>query len=799
LGFPNEATTAYTATPTVAGILPVTVTVTNSVGTATATALITVNAPPPPPAVAPTISIPLASQSVQLGKPVTLSVTAGGTLPLVYTWRVAGVQVADAANTYTFTPTATTSVTVTVSNLALPAAASTAVITVTPDPPPPPVVIAPTITTGLINATVAVGEPVTFTVVAAGTAPLDYAWTENGVKITDTTATYAFTPQLADNNAVFIATVSNSAGTVTSSATLTVNAPVETSIVGKWTTLPYLMPVNPVHATLINDGRVLFVSGSGNCAPTQAGCPSGVLPNTAYTAALWTPTAGTFQIIDNMAWDMFCNGMGIFPDGKIFINGGTLAYSGGSAVKQMAAMMGPRAKVMVTDGGASTVIGHFTVTAENTPGHRMPAVVTTANDDEFLGSSNSDIFDPTTNTFTQVQTMVHGRWYPTITELNDGRLMTAAGQDENAEDNNTVEIYTEGTGWSPAIPPICDALGDECAAVVVNPDGTLTPGTIPGSPQFYPRMFLMPSGPYMGKVFHAGPEPQSYIFDPNAFNPTAKVAEQNWTYLTSTNYVGSTGDTTGGIRTYGSAVMLPLTPANGYNPTILTLGGDNPATNTTELIDMGSTNPQWAWGPTMSQPRIEMSAIMLPTGKVLAFAGSANDEDTTTASLNADLYDPASNTFSPAGVESYAHLYHNTALLLPDGTVFNAGSNPVGGQYETHMEIYQPAYLFNPDGTSATRPTITAVSPTTAVYGAKFTVTTPNAATITSVVLMKDGSDTHSFDMDQRSVGLAFTATGTSLTVTAPPNGYVAPPGYYMLFLVNSNGVPSVAKFIQIN
>src|ERR1700740_617494 len=99
------------------------------------------------------------------------------------------------------------------------------------------------------------------------------------------------------------------------------------------------------------------------------------------------------------------------------------------------------------------------------------------------------------------------------------------------------------------------------------------------------------------------------------------------------------------------------------------MGGGNPATNTTELIDLSASTPKWVYGPNMSQSRIEMNATILPNGKVLAVGGSLNDEDTTTASLNADLYDPVSNTFSSAGAEAYARLYHSVSLLLSDATV----------------------------------------------------------------------------------------------------------------------------------
>ena len=170
------------------------------------------------------------------------------------------------------------------------------------------------------------------------------------------------------------------------------------------------------------------------------------------------------------------------------------------------------------------------------------------------------------------------------------------------------------------------------------------------------------------------------------------------------------------------------------------MGGNNPATATTEIIDLGATPLKWKSGPNMSQARIEMNAVILPTGKILALGGSVNDEDTGSLSLNADLYDPATNTFSSAGANAYPRLYHSVALLLPDATVWLAGGNPTRGSYEPHMEIYKPAYFFNSSGGLATRPTITS-APSTVSWGSAFTVPTPDAANISSVVLMRPGAD----------------------------------------------------------
>jgi hypothetical protein len=136
---------------------------------------------------------------------------------------------------------------------------------------------------------------------------------------------------------------------------------------------------------------------------------------------------------------------------------------------------------------------------------------------------------------------------------------------------------------------------------------------------------------------------------------------------------------------------------------------------------------------------------------------------------------------------------------LPDATVWLAGGNPSRGTYTQQVEIYKPAYLCADStcSTPTTRPTISSAS-TSVSYGSTFTISTPDAANISSVVLVRNGTVTHAFGMDQREVGMSFTVGSGALTVTAPPNGNIAPPGYYMLFLLNNSGVPSVATFVQM-
>jgi hypothetical protein len=466
----------------------------------------------------------------------------------------------------------------------------------------------------------------------------------------------------------------------------------QANVTGTWQTLPYTMPINPIHTTLLYTGNILITTGTGN-NPL----------NPLMQGALLNLNAGTVTVL-SVDYDMFCNGMVTLPDGRALVAGGTNAYA-------------------------------------------PPA---------FLGSQRLEIYDPATGVFTDLPSMAHGRWYPTIITLGNGSQLIYSGLSDTGPTNTTIEMFNESSGLS-------------------------APLSTPWTPPLYPRLHLLPNG----NVFYSGLDPTSNIYNPSTNTWTLGVA--------TTNYDNE--------RLYGSSVLLPLTPANGYDPRVMILGGGStsaPATATTEIIDLGAANPAWVYGPSMSHPRIEMDATLLPNGDVLALGGSTNDEDATTAALNADLYNPTTNSFSAAGTEAFARLYHTVSLLLPNGTVWVAGGNPAQGDYEPHMEIYSPPYLFNADGSLATRPTITSVSTTKVGYGSAFQVNTPNAASVSSVVLMRTGSSTHAFDFDQRYVGLSFTAGSGVLNVTGPPNSNVAPPGYYMLFILNTSGVPSVSAMVQV-
>ncbi|HYM74918.1 MAG TPA: galactose oxidase-like domain-containing protein [Candidatus Dormibacteraeota bacterium] len=466
--------------------------------------------------------------------------------------------------------------------------------------------------------------------------------------------------------------------------------------VGQWQVLSNTLPLNPVHAAVMYNGKVLMIDSSDTTNPI---------------AAVWDPATQTATTLPT-SYIMFCNGMVVLPDGRPFVIGGTKHFG-----------------------------------------------------EPWTGVNQDAVYDPTTGVFTNQVSMARGRWYPTGTVLSDGTVFVFSGQDENDVTNNTVEIFTANTGtgsWT-------------------------TPVTANWVPPLYPRMHLLPDG----RLFYSAPGPTAKFYD---------LTTQTWTDCCTTNF--------GLKRTQSTSVLLPLRPGNNYKPRIVIMGGSSsedttPATNTTETVDTWVASPKFAWGPNMSQPRIHPNATILPTGDVLVSGGEQWSENTSTASLNADLYhgngsDALYNTFTSAGVTSVPRAYHSNAILLPDATVITTGSNPPNVPYETRVELYQPPYLFTSTGALAKRPTITGVPTGSIGYNAPFTVQTPNASNIQKVVMMRPDAPTHAFDMEQRLVGLNFTIQSGALTVTSPPNANIAPPGYYMLFILNKAGVPSVAQFVQL-
>ncbi len=200
----------------------------------------------------------------------------------------------------------------------------------------------------------------------------------------------------------------------------------------------------------------------------------------------------------------------------------------------------------------------------------------------------------------------------------------------------------------------------------------------------------------------------------------------------------------------------------------------------------------------MIQPRRHHNATLLPDGAILVTGGTnlAGFNEAPEMLLESEIWDPETELWSPLAPAAVHRLYHSTALLLPDGRVLSAGGGRPSASGEVdhkNMEIFHPPYLFR-----GPRPVITS-APESVTYGETFRVETPNAATIAKITLIRLGSVTHAFDQNQRLVTLTFTPVENALEVAVPSNPNAAPPGDYMLFLVDLDGVPSVAPFIRLS
>jgi hypothetical protein len=358
------------------------------------------------------------------------------------------------------------------------------------------------------------------------------------------------------------------------------------------------------------------------------------------------------------------------------------------------------------------------------------------------GLISSAVYDPVMNTWTKMSDMNAPRWYPTNTTLPNGDVLVVSGYTTTGNFNTLPQI------WHPATNTWLNLTN----AQLMQP--------------LYPMMFVAPNG----NVFNAGPSQITRFLNTSGTGA--------WTTVGNLNYAGT--------RDYGSAVI--------FDGKVLIAGGDGsgngPATNTAEMIDLTATTPTWQSTSSMSIARRQFNLTLLADGKLLASGGSGGFgfDNQNLPVYSTEMWDPSTGTWTTMDSISVYRGYHSTALLLPDGRVLSAGGEQTGAS----AEIYSPPYLFK-----GARPTITS-GPSSVTYGQVFSVATPDAANISQVTWIRLGSVTHSFNQNQRLNHLQFAQATGGLNITAPANANLAPPGHYMLFLVNSNGVPSVASIIQI-
>jgi hypothetical protein len=350
-------------------------------------------------------------------------------------------------------------------------------------------------------------------------------------------------------------------------------------------------------------------------------------------------------------------------------------------------------------------------------------------------------FSPTGNSWAASGRMARGRWYPTTTVMGNGDVVVLAGRDEAGVEVEIPEVWRNGS--------VRRLTG--------------APRTLP----YYPRAFLAPDG----RLYVAG-----------SGRPTRFLS------LSGSGAWQSGPIRLFGAREYGSAVM--------YDDGKILYAGGSRTTNTAEVIDLNLAKPVWKWTGSMANARRHLNLTVLPTGEVLATGGVGGTafNDLSRPVRAAEIWNPVSGQWTTLASSTIVRGYHATALLLPDGRVLHAGSGDgAGAPNQLNAEFFSPPYL-----SRGARPSIGS-APTSVTYGSQFRVLTPQAATITRVSLIRLGAATHAFDQNQRFQRLSFTADATGLTVTTPGSRNRTPPGHYMLFILNGNDVPSVARIIRVS
>ncbi|MFN0040229.1 MAG: PA14 domain-containing protein [Burkholderiales bacterium] len=383
-----------------------------------------------------------------------------------------------------------------------------------------------------------------------------------------------------------------------------------------------------------------------------------------------------------------------------------------------------------------------------------------------ISSARTSIFDPAAGTWTSAANMNIARGYNANTILADGSVFTLGGSWSGGVGNKHGEIWTEAGGWRRMSGiPIDSMLSVD------------TSRNFGGDSHFW----LIPTG--HGRVLHAGPGVKMHLIDTRGNGAVQPM--------------GLRGDDQFSVS--GTAVMYDIGK-------VLKIGGTPgyegfDANANAYVIDMGAGGVAVRKLAPMNYARVFHNTVVLPNGQVVIIGGQtrANAFTDNRSVLAAELFDPVTETFTVLPAMTVPRNYHSSALLLPDARVMSTGGGLCGaGCAANHpdVEILSPHYLFNPDGTPATRPALTA-APTQAAHGTSMTVATNSPVTAFSLVRMS--STTHTVNNDQRRIPLVFSTTGpNTYSVQVPSNTGVALPGLYMLFAMNGDGVPSVARIVRI-
>jgi hypothetical protein len=344
--------------------------------------------------------------------------------------------------------------------------------------------------------------------------------------------------------------------------------------------------------------------------------------------------------------------------------------------------------------------------------------------------------------------MQFARWYASAVQLGTGQILLIGGRDDNPDLTHYsayAEVYTPGYGFHTLTGAYIDAFNASSA--------------------LYPRTWLTSSG-------------------------TVWTSDGANIYSINPTGVGS-------VQIIGQAPTQILwnIPAIMFAPDkVLLIGSDDSAW----IMDMSGPTPVFQRTDDVTGGRIWSNLVVLPDGRVMISGGSAVDNQLTGVDNTAAIWDPATGHWTIEANAAIPRLYHSDTILLADGSVLSLGGGAPGPLTNLNGEEYKPGYLFDVTGAPAVRPVIED-APAQVQPGTEFTMHVDNPASITTLALMPFGAVTHSFDMSARRLELPFTVQADgSLKVDLPANSNLLTPGYWMLFAINNNDVPSIASTVQV-
>lgn len=385
-------------------------------------------------------------------------------------------------------------------------------------------------------------------------------------------------------------------------------------------------------------------------------------------------------------------------------------------------------------------------------------ILITGGDARPLGHTNNGVHDVNTFDYRDMSLraspdgpMRYDRWYPTVVELANGKVLILGGQNMTGAGVGTPELYTPGEGWKPLTGAYSQAIADD-------PN--------------YPRAWLASSGNVvMIDSRSSSSDPADVvILDPSGKGTLTKVADLPFTTTWKVPAIKFAED---------KVLMLDDT------------GG-------AWVMDMSGGKPTFQKTASLGEVRNWSNMVVLADGSVMVSGGSDSDNKLVGVDYAVQIWDPQTGAWTTGDDAALARMYHSTTILLPDATVLSLGGGAPGPLTNMNGEIYKPGYLFNADGSLATRPVI-ADAPDSIEQRQNFTIEVDDAASITRLTFVKAGSTTHSMDMSTGMFDLSFTrGEGNTLNVTVPANSNALAPGSWMLFAFNDQGTPSVAAMVSV-